>query len=76
MAPAVHANKESADSALVTMQEAAERLVSVPWAADFLCVSEPTVRRYLTQKILRRFKVGGRTLIKLGDLQKLVKEVK
>jgi hypothetical protein len=66
----------SAGSTLSSIQHDPERMVSVPWAADFLCVSEPTVRRYLTQKILRRFKVGSRTLVKLGDLMALVKEVK
>jgi hypothetical protein len=55
---------------------AAEKLVTVPAGADLLSVSQVTIRRYLTQKKLRRFKVGGRTLVKVGDLMNLVKEIK
>jgi excisionase family DNA binding protein len=72
-AEAVNSKNRGAHSALV---EAAERLVSVPDAAAFLSVSEVTIRRNLTNKKLRRFKVGGRTLIKVGDLMALVKEIK
>ena len=56
-----------------------ERFVSVSAAAELLSVSEVTIRRFLTQKRLRRFKVGGpngRTLVRVSDLMKLVKEAK
>ncbi|MCU1305232.1 MAG: hypothetical protein JWQ87_5516 [Candidatus Sulfotelmatobacter sp.] len=53
-----------------------DRLISIPTGAEMLSLSEATIRRYLTQKVLRRFKVGNRTLIKVGDLMGLVKEVK
>jgi Helix-turn-helix domain len=79
MGPAVQVMKNKGDSpnsALAATQEAAERLVSIPWAAEFLSVSEVTVRRHLTQKRLRRFKAGGRTLVKVADLMALVREVK
>jgi len=54
-----------------------ERLVTISVAADFLSVSQVTIRRYLTHKKLRRFKVGGpygRTLVKMGDVLGLVRE--
>lgn len=52
------------------------RLLSVRKAAEFLSVSDVTIRRFLTHKKLRRFKAGGRTLVRLSDLLELVKEVK
>ncbi len=54
-------------------------LMTVSMAADFLKVSQITLRRYLTQKKLRRFKVGGphgRTLVKRSDVLNLVKEAR
>lgn len=75
-------NSKNASSILSPMREDPERLVSIQFAADFLCVSDVTIRRYLGAKKLRRFKLsgamgkGGRTLVKLGDLMKLVEEVK
>jgi hypothetical protein len=54
-----------------------EELLSVPVAAQEAGgVSEATIRRYLTIKLLRRFKVGSRTFVKRGDLMGLVKEAK
>lgn len=53
-----------------------EELLSVPVAAQEAGgVSEATIRRYLTIKLLRRFKVGSRTFVKRGDLLKLIREV-
>jgi excisionase family DNA binding protein len=69
-------SSDSPNSVLAATLDAAERLVSIPWAAEFLSVSEVTVRRHLTQKRLRRYKCGGRTLVKVGDLQALIREVK
>jgi hypothetical protein len=52
-----------------------EELLSVPVAAQEAGgVSEATIRRYLTIKLLRRFKVGSRTFVKRGDLLKLIRE--
>jgi excisionase family DNA binding protein len=64
--PASAAVRNNADNDFVSVKSAAERIT----------VSEPTIRRFLTQKRLRRFKAGRRTLIKLSDLMGLVKEVK
>jgi hypothetical protein len=54
-----------------------EELLSVPVAAQEAGgVSKATIRRYLTLKLLRRFKVGSRTFVKRGDLMRLIREVK
>lgn len=53
-----------------------EAFVSIPGAAGLIHISEASVRRYLTQKKLRRFKVGGRTLVKISDVLGLVREKK
>ena len=50
--------------------------LTVKGSAAFIKVSDVTIRRMLTEKKLRRFKAGGRTLIKQSDLMQLVKEVK
>jgi excisionase family DNA binding protein len=49
---------------------------TVPEGAKIVKLAEPTIRRYLTTKKLRRYKIGGRTLIKVADLLGLIKEVK
>ena len=48
--------------------------MTVKQAAIFLCVSEATIRHFLTIRKLRRFKVGSRTLILRADAQALVRE--
>jgi excisionase family DNA binding protein len=50
--------------------------LSVDQAANFLHMSNASVRRYLTQKRLRRFKAGSRTLLLFDDVKGLVTEVK
>lgn len=50
--------------------------VSIPTAAKYLSVSTPTVRRFLTQKRLRRFKCGSRTLLLFDEVKGLVQEAK
>jgi len=47
--------------------------VDVPGAARFLLVSEASVRRYLTKKVLTRYKVLGRTLLRTSEVRNLVK---
>jgi hypothetical protein len=49
---------------------------SVLGAAALMTVSEETIRKMLTRKLLRRFKFGGRTLVSVRQLRGLVREVK
>jgi excisionase family DNA binding protein len=49
--------------------------VSVKEAARLLKISEISVRRFLTLKRLRRFKVGSRTLVLQSEVLALVREV-
>jgi len=48
--------------------------LTVREGAALLKLSEASIRRYLTLKKLRRFKVGSRTLLKRGDVLGLVHE--
>lgn len=48
--------------------------VSVKEAARLLKVSEISIRRFLTEKKLRRFKVGSRTFILHSELASLIRE--
>jgi hypothetical protein len=50
------------------------QFVGLEKGADLVDVSVPTLRRWLTQKRLRRFKVGGHTVLKTTELLGLVKE--
>ncbi len=55
--------------------------MTVQAAADWLSLSDAAVRRLLTQKLLRRFKVcragnGRRTLVLFEEVKSLVSEVK
>ena len=49
---------------------------SVAGAAALMTVSEETIRKMLTRKRLRRYKFGGRTLVKVAELRAQVKEAK
>ncbi|MGB8323164.1 MAG: helix-turn-helix domain-containing protein [Candidatus Acidiferrum sp.] len=49
--------------------------VSVEKAAELLCVSKVTIRRYLGLGRLTKFKVGSRTLLKYENVMSLVREV-
>ncbi len=52
------------------------RYVDIRQAAELLHISEASVRRYLTQGKLRRFKAGGaRTLLLRSQVLGLIKEV-
>jgi predicted DNA-binding transcriptional regulator AlpA len=55
-----------------------EQLVRIPEAARILGLSPASIRRYLTQRRLRRFKIGngpkGPTLVRVGDVLALVRE--
>ncbi len=50
-----------------------EKFIDVRTAARLVFVSEVTIRRWLTQGRVRRFKVGGRTLLKIGDVFRMVR---
>lgn len=51
-----------------------DKFVSVRQAADLLHLSEASVRRFLTQKKLRRFKAGGaRTLLLRAEVVALIR---
>lgn len=47
--------------------------VTVSESAEILRLSEISIRRYLTKKILARYKVGGRTLLRRDEVLALVK---
>ena len=47
--------------------------ITVAEAADFLRLSEISIRRYLTKKILKRYKVGARTLLRRDEVLGLIK---
>jgi excisionase family DNA binding protein len=49
---------------------------SVAGAAALMTVSEETIRKMLTRRRLRRYKFGGRTLVKVAELRAQVKEAK
>jgi excisionase family DNA binding protein len=48
--------------------------LSIREAAQILKISEISIRRYLTQKKLRRLKVGSRTLIRSSEVLGLIRE--
>ena len=50
------------------------QFVSVQEAAELLRVSVVSIRRYLGQGKLKRFKVGSRTLLRHSDVMALVRE--
>lgn len=53
---------------------AGEEYLTVKETAVFLKMSEVSIRRFLTEGKLRRFKCGARTLIRLRDAQALIRE--
>jgi excisionase family DNA binding protein len=53
-----------------------QQFCTVPAGAQMVFVSTYTLRRWLTDGRLRRYKIGGRTLIKVTELLGLIKEVK
>lgn len=50
------------------------QFVSVQEAAELLRVSQVSIRRYLGQGKLKRFKVGSRTLLRHDQVMALVRE--
>ncbi|HEV2617945.1 MAG TPA: helix-turn-helix domain-containing protein [Candidatus Acidoferrales bacterium] len=64
----VSANQRQVDPNII------QKYITCRQGAEILKISEISVRRYLTQKKLRRFKVGSRTLILLSEVQSLIRE--
>jgi hypothetical protein len=50
-----------------------EAMINVKEAAAVLKLSEISIRRYLTQKKLKRYKAFGRTLLKESEVRALIK---
>jgi|HubBroStandDraft_4_1064222.scaffolds.fasta_scaffold20527_1 excisionase family DNA binding protein len=50
-----------------------DEMISVREAAALLRLSEISIRRFLTQGRLRRFKAGSRTLLSRSDVLGMVK---
>lgn len=57
-----------------TAGEPEQKFLTVRETAAFLKLSEISIRRFLTQRKLKRFKVGSRTLIRLQDAESLIRE--
>jgi hypothetical protein len=72
-AVATERNPEKANTPTLAISER-DRLVHVKEAAQLLRISEVSIRRYLTKKILTRYKVGARTVMKLSDVLALVRQ--
>ena len=65
-----HVRPESTDTT-----HTAAAFISVKAAAELLSVSQVSIRRYLGQGQLKRFKCGSRTLLLRDDVMGLVREV-
>jgi excisionase family DNA binding protein len=52
-----------------------EPYIDIPEAAALLRRSQVSIRRFLTEGKLRRFKCGGRTLLRRDDVLGLVREM-
>jgi excisionase family DNA binding protein len=50
-----------------------QQFVTCKEASQLLKLSEVSIRRFLTQKKLRRYKCGSRTLLKLSEVLGLVR---
>jgi hypothetical protein len=66
--PATFAKQTAIDPA--TLQQ----FVTCKQASEILKISEISVRRFLTQKKLKRFKCGSRTLVRLSEVLGLIHE--
>lgn len=50
------------------------KFINVPEAAELTRLSEVSIRRYLTRKLLTRYKVFGRTLLKRDEVMALIRK--
>lgn len=57
-------------------QEKSLSIYSREATAELLCVSLPTLNEWTKQGIIRAFRIGGRVLYKLEDINDSLKEVK
>lgn len=71
--PKMSATKATAIGVASQSTRAGE-FITVREAAAILKLSEISIRRLLTQKKLKRFKVGARTLIRLSEALSLIRE--
>lgn len=55
-------------------KEAPAEFMTVKQASNLLNLSEVSIRRFLTQKRLRRYKAGARTLLKYTEVRALIRE--
>lgn len=62
-------------SAKRPVNEDANRFVDARQAAEILHLSEASVRRFLTQRKLKRFKCGARTLLERAQVLSLITAV-
>jgi excisionase family DNA binding protein len=56
------------------VEKEGRQYITVSEAAELVRVSEVSIRRYLGQKKLKKFKFGGRTLLNRSDVLGLVNE--
>jgi hypothetical protein len=54
--------------------DATAEYINVAEAADLLRLSEISIRRYLTKKVLVRYKAGARTLLRRSEVVGLIKQ--
>ena len=50
------------------------KYINVPEAAELTRLSEISIRRYLTKKLLTRYKVFGRTLLRRDEVLALIRK--
>lgn len=57
----------------IPARDEAGQYITVKEAAQIVRLSEISIRRYLTKKILVRYKIGGRTLLRRDDVVAMIK---
>ncbi len=55
--------------------QAGQAFISVKAAAELLSISQVSIRRYLGQGRLKRYKIGSRTVLSYDNVMTLVREV-
>lgn len=58
----------------ITESSSGQEFITCKEAALLLKLSEISIRRMLTQRKLKRYKVGARTLIRLSEARGLIRE--
>jgi hypothetical protein len=67
-------SEKSGEAEVMPIDLGLERLVGVNTGAALIDVDPKTIWRRLTQRKLRRYKCGSRTLVKVREVLALVKE--